>query len=109
MEQSTLQEILGVEKEIREQLDAEREKASQWLENARREIEVAHRVEMERLREAAGAKGEATQRVAREKAAALVRSAEEAARAVARCTEDELKRRIAAGIAAILPGAARAR
>jgi len=36
MEQSTLAEILGVEKEIRVQLGAEREQASRWLEDARR-------------------------------------------------------------------------
>ena len=40
MQQSTLQEILGVEQEIREKLNAEREKASQWLEDARRQIQA---------------------------------------------------------------------
>jgi len=49
MEQSTLAEILGVEKEIRVQLDVEREQASRWLEDARREVEREHEAALTRL------------------------------------------------------------
>jgi vacuolar-type H+-ATPase subunit H len=109
MEQSTLQEVLAVEKEIREQFDAEREKAGQWLEDARREIEAAHRSEMARLKELAAHGGAATQQRATEKAAEILRQAQQAALAVNELRDEELRRRILQSIAAISPGAASAR
>ena len=53
MEQDTLTEILGIEKVIRDKLDAERDQATAWREQARSTIEQAHQAELERLREAA--------------------------------------------------------
>lgn len=41
MEQSTLQEILGVERQLHEELDAERQRANAWLEAERRGIDAA--------------------------------------------------------------------
>jgi vacuolar-type H+-ATPase subunit H len=109
MEQSTLQEILAVEKEIREQIDAEREKAGQWLEDARREIETSHRSEMARLKEMAAQRDAATQQCARDKAAEILRHAQEAIAAAKDLRDEDLTRRIARCIAAINPGAASAR
>ena len=109
MEQSTLQEILAVEREIRERFDAEREKAGQWLEDARREIEAAHRSEMARLKEVAAQGDAATQQRARDKAGEILRQAQDAITAVNGLSDEVLRRRIAQCIAAINPGAASAR
>lgn len=108
MEQSTLQEILAVEKEIRERFDAERERAGQWLEDARREIEAAHRAEMAHLKEAAAQEDGAAQQRAREKAGQILRQAQDAITAVNGLSDEALRRRIAQCIGAIDPGAASA-
>jgi len=94
MEQSTLAEVLGVEKETRDKLDAEREQAGKWLENARREIEQAHLAELARLRESVAQGEEAARQAARDKAAEIVRQAEIAARQADRFQDDELRQLI---------------
>jgi hypothetical protein len=108
MQQSTLQEILGVEEEIREQLNAEREKASQWLEDARRRIQAEHAAEMGRLLGSSD-QGEAVAReTARKSAAEIVSQAKDAARAIERVDEEVLRRLVARHIACIAPGSSRA-
>jgi len=109
MEPSTLQEILGVEKQIRQQLDAERTQASQWLENARREIETAHRAEMEALKREAGQGEGIARQAASEKAALVVQRAEETARAVDNIADEELRRRLRGCLAALVPEGSGAR
>jgi hypothetical protein len=98
MEHSTLQEILGVEKQLRAELDAEQVQASRWLEDARREIEAAHRAELEAIRQAA-----------QDQAAAVGRVAEATARAVELRPAEELRRSVRECIEAILPESVRAR
>lgn len=107
MEHSALTEILGVEKQIRADLDAGREQASHWLENVRREIDQAHQADLARLRAAADQRRAALVQAARERAAAVVQAAEAAAREQARVDDDELKRRVLRHIAVILPGGLR--
>ena len=108
MQQSTLQEILGVEKEIRQKLDAEREKASQWLEGARREVEAQHAADVARLEAAAVQRGEEAKLAAVQKADEAVRQAEAAARAVDDFTDDELRQAVVQRIVCIAPRSSRA-
>ena len=107
MEQSTLAEILGVEQEIRVQLEAEREQASRWLENARREIDQAHEADLARLRADAEQARGGVLKAARDSAAAVIEAAETAAREQALATDDELRRLVRRHIAVIVPGLVR--
>lgn len=108
MQQSTLQEILGVEKEIREQLNAEREKASQWLEDARRRIQAEYTAELGRLQGSSN-HGEAAAREAAGKGAAeTVCQAQDAARVIELLDDEALRGLVARRIAGIAPGASHA-
>jgi NAD(P)H-hydrate repair Nnr-like enzyme with NAD(P)H-hydrate dehydratase domain len=109
MQQSTLQEILGVEKEIHEMLDAEHAKANRWLEDERRRIETTHAAEMERLRAVSGQDDETVKQAAANKAAEIIRQAEQAVSTVQRIRDDDLRPRVARHIACIVPGTPRAR
>lgn len=103
MEHSTLQEILGVEKQLRAELDAEQAQASRWLEDARREIEAAHRAELEAIRQSAVQSEAAGRQAAQERAADVARAAEAAARSVERWPTEELRQSVRECIEAILP------
>jgi hypothetical protein len=107
MEQSTLAEILGVEKEIRVQLDAEREQASRWLEDARREIEREHEAALTRLQAEAEQRRLAALEAARRRAAAVVGDAERAAAAQAVVSDDELRALVRRRLARLVPESAR--
>ena len=108
MQQSTLQEILGVEREIRQRLDAERERARQWLEGARREIEAQHAADVARLEATRAKRSKEAEQAAVRNADQIVRQAEAAARAVDGLTDDELRAAVARHIACIAPGTANA-
>ena len=103
MEQSTLAEILGVEKEIRAQLDAEREQASRWLEQQRREIDLAHAARVSQLQAAAGQRRELVLAAARERGAAAARDTEAAAAAQSAVGDEQLRPLVRRHLAAILP------
>lgn len=107
MEQSTLTEILGVEQQIRARLDAEREQASQWLENARREIERSHEAALDRLRADARQRQEAALQAARDRVAAAVREAESAAAAQSLVSDAALRPLVRRHLAELLPEDAR--
>ena len=107
MEQSTLAEILGVEKEIRVQLDAEREQASRWLENARREIEQAHQAALAQLQADAEHRREAALQAAHDRASAIIRGAEAAASTQALISDDELRPLLRTHLAVLVPGGTR--
>jgi len=109
MEHSTLQEILGVEKQLRAELDAEQTQASRWLEDARREIEAAHRAELEAIRQAAIRAEAAGRQAAQDQAAAVARVVEEAARSAERRPAEALRHSVRECIEAILPERVRAR
>lgn len=103
MQQGTLAEILGVEQELRAQLDAEREKASHWLEQQRREIDLAHAVRLAQLRAEAGQQRETKLDAARDSAAAAVRDAVAAAAAQSAVGDEQLRPLVRRHLAAILP------
>ena len=107
MEQSTLAEILGVEKDIRAQLDAAHEQASRWLEIQRREIEHEHEARLARLKSEAEQRRDAALHAARDAASAAVRRAESAAARQARLGDDELRTLLRRALGALLPGATR--
>ncbi len=107
MEQSTLAEILGVEQQIRAQLDAEREQASQWLENARRDIERSHEAALTRLREDARQRQEAAVQAALDRVTEAVRDAESAAAAQSVISDDALRTLVRRHLAELLPEDAR--
>ncbi len=108
MQQSTLQAILGVEEEIREKLGAEREKASQWLEDARRQLQAGHATEMGRLH-GSSSQGEAAAREAAGKSAAeIVSQAQDATRAIEQLDDVALRNLVTRHIACIVPRSSRA-
>ena len=107
MEQDTLTEILGIEKVIRDKLDAEREQATAWREQARSTIEQAHQAELERLREAALQHEAAAKQAAGARAAAIVLEATTAAAAIERFQDDDLRPYVRQHIACIAPGMSR--
>lgn len=103
MEQSTLTEILGVEKDIRAQLDAERAQASRWLESARREIEQVHQERLAQMRAEVQQQRETALQAARDRASTVVKAAAAAAAAQARLTDDQLRSVVRDRLAALLP------
>jgi BioD-like phosphotransacetylase family protein len=107
MEQDTLTEILGVEKVIRDKLEAEREQAGAWREQARSTIEQAHQTALERLREAALQDDAAARQAASERAAAIVLEATAAAGTIERLQDDDLRPYVRQHIACIAPGMSR--
>lgn len=104
MEPSTLAEILRVEKDIRDQLDVERERAKARVEQARQEIEREHRTALEQLQAEAGQRREAALQAASAAAAARVRHADAASTARAASDDDELRALIRRELAVLLPG-----
>jgi F0F1-type ATP synthase membrane subunit b/b' len=107
MEQSTLSEILGVEQQIRARLDAEREQASQWLENARRDIERSYEAALARARADARQRQEAALQAARDRVAAAIRDAESVAAAQSIISDDALRPLVRRHLAELLPEDAR--
>lgn len=104
MQQSTLAEILGVEHELRERLDAEREQASRWLEQKRREIDLAHAARVSQLQSEAAQRRELALAAARERGAAVVRDTEAAAAAQSAVGDEHIRPLVRRHLAAILPG-----
>jgi hypothetical protein len=103
MQQSTLAEILVVEQELRAQLDAEREQASRWLEQQRREIDRAHEARLSQLQAEAGQRREFALAAARERAVTAARDAEVAAAAQSAVGDEQLRPLVRRHLAAILP------
>lgn len=103
MQQSTLAEILGVEQELRAQLDAEREQASHWLEQQRGEIDRAHAARLSQLQAEAGQRRESALAAARERGVAAVREAEAAAAGQSAVGDEQLRPLLRRHLAAILP------
>jgi len=104
MERDTLEEILAVEKEIRDKLDGERDEASRWLAGVRHEIEQEKLAEIVRLRDSIAQQDEAAQKAARAKANEIVRRATDAAQRIERVRDDDLARRVRQHVACIVPG-----
>jgi hypothetical protein len=107
MENGTLAEILGVEQEIRAQLDAEREQARRWLDGARSDVEREHQAGLARLQAEMLQRREAALHAAQEAASATVRRAEAAARADSGVCDADLRALLRRHLVRILPEAAR--
>lgn len=107
MEQGTLAEILGVEREIRSHLDTERERATRWLEDARLDLDREHATQLERLRLDLERRREAMLQAAHEQASGIVREAEAAARVHTSCDDQVLDALVRHHLDAILPVGAR--
>jgi vacuolar-type H+-ATPase subunit H len=103
MNQSTLAEILDVEKGIRAELDAERDKAGRWLEGARREIERDHEAALARLQAEAGRRRDALLQAARDEAAGVIQRAGQTASRQALVSDEQLRTVLRRHIAGILP------
>lgn len=104
MERDTLEEILAVEKEIRDKLEGERGEASRWLAGIRHEVEQATLAETVRLKETVAREGEAAQQAAQEKANEILRRATSAAQRMEHMRDDDLARRVRRHLACIIPG-----
>jgi hypothetical protein len=104
MERDTLEEILAVEKEIRDQLEGERDEASRWLAGVRHGIEQDKLAEIVRIKDSVAQQDEAARKAAREKANEILRRATSAAQSVERVRDDELERRVRQHVACIVPG-----
>ena len=105
-EQNTLQEVLGVEREISGTLAAERQRADDWLERARCEIEQWKASEIAGLKASAARERDAAQQVARQQAAATLAQAKSATDRVRGLTDAELAPLVRRQLAALLPGRA---
>lgn len=106
MEQSTLAEILGVEKDIRARLETERKQADEWLEDARRELEQEHQESVSQIQSAAAVRRAAALQAARDRAAADVKSAVAAAADMAQLGDDVLRPIVRRHLAFLLPESA---
>jgi len=103
-EQNTLREVFDVEREISVALAAERQKADEWLERARREIDQWKTSEIEALKASAAREQDAAEKAARDQAAATLARTKSAADRVRGLTDAELAPLIRRQLAALLPG-----
>lgn len=106
MEQDTLADILHVENELREQLDAENDRAAAWLATTLHELQAGHQRDLAALEAATGDGAAAVAHEADEQAQQLIRDAEQAAAGAARLSPEALRAVVRSRLAAILPGGA---
>lgn len=107
MEQGTLAEILGVEREIRAQLDAAREQAGRWLESTRRALDQEHRERLAQIQSAATERRAAGLQAVRDRAAAERERAEAAAVGAAGLDDEVLRPIVRRHLGFLLPEAQR--
>lgn len=104
MEKDILADIFEVEKEIRERLEAERQKGAVWLAEVKRDLEEGVSREDERLQGALTNAVAAARAEAEKKAAALLEEAEARAEQLGRLDDESLMVIIERHIATLLPG-----
>lgn len=104
MEQSTLTEVLDVERQIKQQLVVEREEAQRWLEQANRETDAATQAELAQLAQSRAAGAQAAKQAAAVKAVAIVQQAQAAAERIERLDDLYLQTIVWQHIAGIVPG-----
>jgi vacuolar-type H+-ATPase subunit H len=104
MDDSILTDIIVVEKEVRDHLDAERERAAAQLEQVRNDLEKEYRREEERLQEVLEAALAAARDEAEQKAALLVQEAAERGERLARIGRDALQSIVVEHLAGLMPG-----
>jgi vacuolar-type H+-ATPase subunit H len=104
MDDGILTDIITVEKEVRERLDAERERAAALLEQVRNDLEEEFRREEKSLQEALDNARVAARAEAEQKAAHLVQDAAERGERLARIDEEALRRVVVEHLAGLMPG-----
>jgi len=109
MEQRTLEAILEIESEIRQQLTAEQERAEQWLERARLDVERRRLADLAQIEESVKNLEETAAKTAGEKAAEIIRHATEIVGRIDRYDDTHLMRIVREHIATIAPEACRDR
>ncbi len=104
MEKDVLATILELEKEIEEQLENERNKANQWLDSAKRDIETELAAKVRELDISLHEAVAAARESAEKQADAILTKAVEQTRLLSKISDDTLKRIISDHIGRILPG-----
>jgi vacuolar-type H+-ATPase subunit H len=105
MDNGILTDIIAVEKEVRERLDAERERAAARLEQIRNDLEENLRREEERLRQSLGDALSAARNEAEHNAALLEREAAEQSERLARIDDLTLRRIVVEHLSRLMPEA----
>jgi vacuolar-type H+-ATPase subunit H len=104
MENNTLREIIGVEKEIQQSIEQAKEVARAWLETRKKEMDEHLAKEEKELVASFQQARETLEREAASRADALVMRAEQQADRIVRLENDTLARIVADHIHTILPG-----
>jgi vacuolar-type H+-ATPase subunit H len=104
MENNTLREIIGVEKEIQQSIEQSKEVARAWLETRKKEIDERLAKEEKELVASFQKAREKLEREAASRADALVKRAEQQANRIVRLENDAVARIVADHIHKILPG-----
>jgi vacuolar-type H+-ATPase subunit H len=105
MDNGILTDIIAVEKEVRERLDAERGHAAARLEQVRSDLEEKFREEEERLRHALGDALRTARNEAEHLAALLERQAAERSERLARIDDTTLQRIVVEHLSRLIPEA----
>ena len=103
MDKDVLATVIETEKEIEERLEREKEKAAQWFENVRNEIEAETAAEIRKLDESQRAAVAAAREAAEKRASVIVQKAQELSRRLSEINDETLKRIIVGLIDRIRP------
>ncbi|HEX6639979.1 MAG TPA: hypothetical protein VF215_02645 [Thermoanaerobaculia bacterium] len=101
---SSLDDVLAVERELAELMGAERRKAARWLEERRREIESTAKAELRRLEQSAREDEETAKKSAAEKAAVIVEQSGSIARRIEALDDARLGPIVRKHLACLVPG-----
>jgi len=104
MENNTLREIIGVEKEIQQTIEQAKEMACAWLETRKREMDECLAKEEKEIVASFRQSREELAREATSRADDLVKQAERQADRIVQLKNDTLERIVADHIHTILPG-----
>ena len=103
MEPDTLAEVLDIESEIKETLEAEKQRALRWLEQTKRQIQQATEDEVARLKQSAGQREALAKQAAADQAAEVERRAVALADRVDKLDDRRLRQLVWPHIAGIAP------
>ena len=104
MEKDVLSTIIEIEKEIEERLDSERRKAVQWLDSAKKEIEVELAANVRELKDSLMESVDIARENAEKQASAILSEAAKQSRLLSEIGDETLKRIITEHLCRILPG-----
>ena len=104
MEKDVLSTIIEIEKEIEERLESERRKAVQWLDSAKKEIEVELAANVRELKDSLMESVDIARENAEKQASAILSEAAKQSRLLSEIGDETLKRIITEHLRRILPG-----